>query len=107
VNESKSKVMKCTRMVDGRRMNAVLNGKLLEEVECFKSLGSHFVVDGGIDEEVKCRMNEVGKVWGEMNRVFKRRSLGMNAKRRLYEATVVPTALYGAETWNMGVAGGD
>jgi len=36
VNESKSKVLRCTRMVDGRRMNVVLNGKLLEEVECFK-----------------------------------------------------------------------
>ena len=104
MNESKSKVMKCTRMVDGRRMNVVLNGKLLEEVECFKYLGSHVAVDGGIDVEVKCRMNEVGKVWGGMNRVFKCRSLGMNAKRRLYEGIVVPTALYGAETWNMRAA---
>ncbi len=25
----------------------------------------------------------------------------MNAKRRLYEGVVVPTALYGAETWNV------
>ncbi len=28
----------------------------------------------------------------------------MSAKRRLYKG-VVPTALYGAETWNMGAAG--
>ncbi len=26
----------------------------------------------------------------------------MSAKRRLYEGVVVPAALYGAETWNMG-----
>ncbi len=32
VNEGKSKVMKCTRMVDGRRMNVALNGELLKEV---------------------------------------------------------------------------
>ncbi len=25
----------------------------------------------------------------------------MNAKRRLYEGVVVPTALYGAQTWNV------
>lgn len=31
----RAKIMKCTRMVDDRRMNVVLNGKLLEEVECF------------------------------------------------------------------------
>ncbi len=38
--------------------------------------------------------------------MFKCRSLGMNAKRRLYEGVVVnlPTALYGTETWNMGAA---
>ncbi len=62
VNESKSKMMKCTRFVDGRRMNVALNGKVLEEVECFNYLGSH-VVDGGIEGEVKFRMNEVGKVF--------------------------------------------
>ncbi len=39
VNVSKSKIMKCTRMVNGRRTDVVLNGKLLEEVECFKYLG--------------------------------------------------------------------
>ncbi len=35
VNECQSKVM-CTRMVDDKRMNIALNGKLLEEVEYFK-----------------------------------------------------------------------
>ncbi len=28
----------------------------------------------------------------------------MSSKRRLYKGVVVPTALYGAETWNMGAA---
>ncbi len=32
------------------------------------------------------------------------RSLGMSAKRRLYEGVMVPTALYGTRTWNVGVA---
>ncbi len=39
-----------------------------------------------------------------MKRVFKCKSLGMSAKRRLYKGVVVPTALYGAETWNVGAA---
>ena len=103
VNENKSKVMRCTRSVDGRRMNIVLNGELLEEVDCFKYLGSHVAVDGRIEEEVKFRISETGRVLGGMKKVFKCRALRMNAKRRLYEGVVVPTALYGAETWNMGV----
>ncbi len=32
VNESKSKVMKHTRKVEGRRMTVTLNGELLKEV---------------------------------------------------------------------------
>ncbi len=36
--------------------------------------------------------------------MFKCKSLGISAKRRLYEGVVVPTALYGTETWNMGAA---
>ncbi len=36
VSGSKSKVMKCTRLVDGRRMNVALNGEVLKEVECLK-----------------------------------------------------------------------
>ncbi len=39
-----------------------------------------------------------------MKRVFKCKSLGMSAKRSLYEGVVVPTVLYGAETWNVGAA---
>ena len=27
--------------------------------------------------------------------------MGMNAKKRLYEAVIVPTVLYGAETWSV------
>ncbi len=41
---------------------------MLEEVECFKYLGSHVDVNGGIEEEVKFRMNEVGKVCGRMKK---------------------------------------
>ncbi len=52
VNESKSKLMKYTRMVNGRGMNVALNGDLLEEVQCFKYLGSHVAVDGEMEREV-------------------------------------------------------
>ena len=32
----KSKVMRCSRYGNGERMNVTLNGKSLEEVDCFK-----------------------------------------------------------------------
>ena len=102
VNVGKSKVMRCSRVRDGRRMSIVLDGEQLEEVSSFKYLGSKVAVDGKIGEEVSARVNEVSKVLGGMKTMFNCRSLRMDVKRRLYEGVAVPTALYGAETWNMG-----
>ena len=34
-----------------------------------------------------------------MSRVWRIRSLGINVKRMIYEGIVMPTVLYGAETW--------
>lgn len=69
VNESKSKLMNCTRMMDDKKMNLTINGKLFEEVNCFKYLKSYIAVDRGTDE-VKHRMN-IAKVCGGMKNVFK------------------------------------
>ena len=46
VNVGKSKVMKCTRNEDGARMNVLLNGEALEEVDQVKYLGSVIAVNG-------------------------------------------------------------
>ncbi len=54
-------------------------------------------MDGEIDVEVKLKINEVGKVWGGMKRMLKCISLGMNARRRLYEGVLIPTTVYGIE----------
>ncbi len=51
--------------------------------------------------EVGHRVKEASKCLGGMISVLHTRGLGMNTKRRLYEGVVVPTALYGAETWNV------
>ena len=53
VNVGKSKVIRCSRYGNRGRMNAILNGKPLEEVDCFKYLGLQVAADGG------CEMNLV------------------------------------------------
>ena len=47
------------------------------------------------------RMNEGYKAWGALKSVLTYRELGIKAKKCLYEAVIVPTALYGAEAWGM------
>ena len=101
VNVVKSKIMRSTRGDDRAETRISMNGEQLEEVDSFKYLGSHVAKAGTVEEEVKYRVKEASKCMGGMKKVMSNRTLGMSAKRRLYEGVVVPTALYGAEAWNM------
>ena len=58
VTVGKSEVMRCSRQGNGDRMHVILNGEPLEEVDCFKYLGSQVAVDGGSKRDVVHRMNE-------------------------------------------------
>ena len=51
-NVGKSKVMRCSRYGNGDRMYAKLNCEPLEEVDCFKYLGSQVAADGGCERDV-------------------------------------------------------
>ena len=80
-------------------MQVILKCGPLEEVDCFKYLGSQVVADGGCERDVVHRMNEEYREWGALKSVLSNRGLGMNAKKCLHEEVTVPTALYGAEAW--------
>ena len=80
----------------------ILNGEPLEEVDCFRYLGSQVATDGECQTDVVHRMNEGYKAWGELKSFPSNRELGIKAKKCLYEGVIiVPTALYGAEAWGM------
>ena len=80
MNVGKSKVMRCTRNEDSTRLNVMLNGEVLEEVDQFKYLGSVIAANGGVEADVCHRMNEGCKVLGALKRVMANRGLGMNVK---------------------------
>ena len=101
VNVGKSKVMRCLRYGNGGPMYVILNGEPLEEVDCFKYLGSQVAANGGCERDVVQRMNEGYRTCGEMKSVLSNRVLGINAKKCPYEGVIVPTALYGTEAWAM------
>ena len=103
MNVGKSKVMSCTRNEDGPRLNAMLNGEAFEEVYQFKYLGSVIAANSGVETDMRCRVNEGCKVLGALKGVMKNRRLGMNIKKVLYEKVVVPTVMYGSESWGMKV----
>ena len=59
----KSKVMRCSRYGNVDRTNVILNGEPLEEVDCFKYLGSQVAADGGCERDVVHRLNERYRAW--------------------------------------------
>ena len=103
MNVGKSKVLRCTRNEDDARLNVMLNGEVLEEVDQFEYLGSVIVTNGGVEADVHHRVNEGCKVLGALKVVMKNRGLGMNVRKVLYEKVGVPTVMYGSESWSMKV----
>ena len=103
VNVGKSKVMRHIRNEDGARLNVMLNGEALEEVDQFKYLGSVIAANGGVEADVRHRVNDGCKVLGALKGVMKNRGLGMNVKKVFYEKVIVPTVIYGSESWSMKV----
>ena len=48
-------------------------------------------------EDVVHKMNEGYRPWGVLSNI----GLGIKSKKFPYESVIVPTALYGAESWGM------
>ena len=57
MNVGNSKVMRCSSYGNGDRMHVILNVEPLEEMDCFKYLGSQVAADGGRERDVVHRMN--------------------------------------------------
>ena len=76
VNVGKSKVMRCFRYGNREGMHVILNGEPLEEVDCFKYLGSQVAADGGFERDVVQRMNKGYRAWRALKSVLSNRGLG-------------------------------
>ena len=103
VNVGKSKVMRCSNEDPVPGLQIQLEGEQLEKVDSFKYLGATVAEGGDVGKEVQHRVIEASRAMGGMNKIFKNREVDMRTKRGLYESIIVPTALYGAETWGLKV----
>ena len=57
----------------------ILNGEPLEEVDCFKYLGSQVAADGGCERDVAHRMNEEYRAWEALKNVLSNKGWGIKA----------------------------
>ena len=80
--------------------NIRVSGESLEVVNRFAYLGSHLSSNTGIEDEVQYRLRCASLAFGKLRkRVFDDHDIRTSTKIKVYQAVVLPTLLYGSETW--------
>nr|VZI03759.1 unnamed protein product [Spirometra erinaceieuropaei] len=79
-----------------------VNGTQLRVVENFPYLGSTLSRNTKIDDEVANRISKASQAFGRLqSTVWNRHGLQLSTKLKMYKAVILPTLLYGAETWTV------
>ncbi|BHF75025.1 hypothetical protein SprV_0501811800 [Sparganum proliferum] len=79
-----------------------VNGTQLQVVETFPYLGSTLSHNTKIDDKVANRISKASQAFGRLqSTVWNRHGLQLRTKLKMYKAVILPTLLYGAETWTV------
>ncbi|BHF68246.1 hypothetical protein SprV_0301127900 [Sparganum proliferum] len=79
-----------------------VNGTQLQVVENFPYLGSTLSHNTKIDDEVANRISKANQAFGRLqSTVWNRHGLKLSTKLKMYKAVILPTLLYGEETWTL------
>ncbi|BHF76400.1 hypothetical protein SprV_0501949800 [Sparganum proliferum] len=79
-----------------------VNGTQLQVVENFPYLGSTLSRNVKIDDEVANRISKASQAFGCLqSTVWNRHGLQLSTKLKMHKAVILPTLLYGAETWTV------
>nr|VZI42020.1 unnamed protein product [Spirometra erinaceieuropaei] len=79
-----------------------VNGTQLQVVENFPYLGSTLSLNTKINDEVANRISKASQAFGRLHStVWNRHGLQLSTKLKMYKAVILPTLLYGAETWTV------
>nr|VZI00949.1 unnamed protein product [Spirometra erinaceieuropaei] len=79
-----------------------VNGTRLQMVENYPYLESTLFRNIKIDDEVANRISKASQAFGRLqSTVWNRHGLQLSTKLKMYKAVILPTLLYGAETWTV------
>nr|VZH96378.1 unnamed protein product [Spirometra erinaceieuropaei] len=77
-----------------------VNGTQLQVVENFPYLVSTLSRNTKIEDEVSNRISKASQAFGRLqSSLWNRHGLQLSTKLKMYKAVILPTLLYGAETW--------
>ena len=96
INVEKTKVMRISRQLSP--ITITIDQKELENVKCFKYLGSVLTEDGRCTCEIKSRIVMVKAAFNKKKNILFTSKLDLNLRKRLVRCYVWSIALYGDET---------
>jgi hypothetical protein len=99
INIKKTKVMRVSRNV-GEKINIMVNGKQIEQVENFKYLGSTITEDGRCEKEVKIRIAMAKEAFNKRKELLTKK-FKISVRKKLVKTLIWSTLLYGSETWTL------
>src|SRR5690242_19641255 len=83
------------RTADGGRIGL----RTSTAVHLSRYLGSIMSIDGGTEADVNCRIGKAAAAFQQMRSVWSTSTIDTATKIRLFNAIIVPTAIYASETW--------
>jgi len=95
----KTKVMRISRQPSA--VTIAIDQKQLENVKCFKYLGSRLTEDGRCTCEIKSRIAIAKAAFDKKKKNLFTSKLDLNLRKKLVKCYGWSMALYGAETWTL------
>uniref|UniRef100_A0A8D8UAM4 Craniofacial development protein 2 n=1 Tax=Cacopsylla melanoneura TaxID=428564 RepID=A0A8D8UAM4_9HEMI len=99
INAGKTKVMKIGR--EEERMNVVLEGQTLEQVEHFRYLGGMIYSNGSCTKEIRSRISMGKTAFVKVNDILTARRIPLTLRKRFAKCYIWSVVLYGSETWTL------
>ena len=88
-------------MASGPITSWQIDGKTMETVENFISLGSKITADGDCSHEIKGRLLLERKAMTNLDSTLKSRDITLSTKVHIVKAMVFPVVMYGCESWTI------
>ena len=74
----------------------------LKTVDSFKYIGSVISANDSLDKEIATRISKASQALGRMRaRVLNQHNIRLSTKLKVCKAVVLPSLLYGCETWTL------
>ena len=102
VSADKTKYMVMSRDQNAGRIHSVrIDKSTFERVEEFKYLETTLTNRNSIAEEIKSRLSLINACYYLVQNLSSSRLLSKNLKIMIYRTIILPTVLYGCETWSL------